>query len=167
MKNLLLLFIVICISFSCKEKPKVEEQTKFCWTILDVNFNFLKTVCDKTASEIALEYDAIFYYRNDEPKKCWFDAATNTYAADVPESWLKKRYPTGNFVVVVCGYCAQWFYSEKRKYIPNNSITYSFISSRRLCGDTVTTLFRGREVFLRQSTDSLIVRQFSDNGSDW
>ena len=38
---------------------------------------------------------------------------------------------------------------------------------KQFCDDTLATLFRGREVPLRQSMDSVITLQFSDNGTNW
>jgi hypothetical protein len=167
MKNYLFLLVIFAATFSCTEKPVVEEQTKFCWNIVDYNFVFIKAICDKTAAEIAVDYPDGFYYRSDEPLKCWYEASSNSFAKNMPLSLLKKFSPTINYVEANCNYCAQWYYREKRKYLPNNSITYTNRIGKTLCGDTLTTLFRGREVFLRQSTDSFIVRQFSDNGYDW
>ncbi len=170
MKQFLFLLFIIAASVSCGDKPAVVDepvQTKFCWKITDFNLILITTVCDKTEAEVAAEYPNNYYYKSDEPLKCWYSANSNTYLPNCPLSLLTKVAPGKVFVQVNCGYCAFWYHREKKKYLPNNSITYGITRVERLCGDTVLTLFRGREVFLRQSTDSIIVRQFSDNGNDW
>jgi hypothetical protein len=174
MKKLITLFLITLSILACGNKnkgevivPLVPEVTKFCWVILDQNLVVWKTECDKTVAEIATAYPSNNYYRIDEALKCWYEASTNFIIRDFPQSLITKLYPTRVLTIVPCNYCARWYYREKRKYIPNSSITYSTVTVRQFCGDTLQTLYRGREIPLRQSTDSIIVTQFSDNGSNW
>ncbi len=168
MKQILILFLFTSLNLSCKDKPQVlPEIIKFCWNITSQQLITIKTVCDKTAVEIATEYPDGCYYRNDEPLKCWFETSTNSFIKNCPVSLIIKVAPNRNFTMVDCNFCARWYYREKRKFLPNSSITYTPTSVTQLCGDTLATLYRGREVPLRQSADSIITRQFSDNGNDW
>jgi hypothetical protein len=170
MKLLTIAAALLLIIMSCKKNGNSEvidnPNKKYCWVTLDVQLIILDTICDKTAAEIAMIDSAGFYYRQDEPLKCWYKASTNQYAKDLPQSIITKFFGAG-YTVVNCGYCASWYLREKRRYLPTNSITYSPVTFKRFCGDTVATLFRGREIPLRQTVDSVIVTQFSDNGTNW
>jgi hypothetical protein len=170
MKQTVTAFLILFVCLACKKKennePTENPNQKYCWVIMDPQFIVLRTECDKTTKEIETAYPQGFYYRQDEPLKCWYDATTQRYAKDLPQSIITKFFGN-NFTVVNCGYCANWYLREKRRYIPTNGITYSSTTIKRFCGDTVTTLFRGREIPLRQSIDSVIVTQFSDNGINW
>lgn len=129
-------------------------------------FNDKGIQCDKTAAEIAALHPDGYYYRSDEPLVFWYESSTGNYRADLPAS-LKNKYLSPSYTQVPCGFCAFWYFREKRKFVPTGSFTYSPITYQRLCADSVRTLFRGKEVLLRQSTDSVITRQFSDDGINW
>ena len=152
MKNYIIITIFTILNLSCKDNPDVTlvtPNTKFCWNITTFNLVFVVKECDKTETEIAAAYPNNYFYKSDEALKCWYEASSNTYIANCPQSLLPKIAPNKTMVQVNCGYCAQWYYREKRKYIPNNSFTYTPTTVTRLCGDTVQTLFRGREVFFK------------------
>jgi hypothetical protein len=177
MKNTLMLLCFTMINISCKKTTStpeivIPEVTKFCWVIRDFNsLAVIKTVCEKTAKEIAAEYPSpqYFNHRADEPLKCWYATVGERFAKNVPASLIQTHifYQNSSFVEVNCNYCGKWYHREKRKYIPDGSFSYSPIYINQICGDSAQTLFRGREVFLRQSVDSIIVRQFSDSPTIW
>jgi len=169
MKQFFFAIIIILPNLSCKKSDNNIQTTiepKYCWKITDPIFIDKGTVCEKTTTEIATLYPDGYYYRSDEALLCWYNPTNGNYSKGLPAS-LKSKFLTADFNIVACGYCARWYYREKKKYIPTGGITYSPTNFSQLCGDTVQTLFRGREVFLRQTTDSFIVRQFSDNGTNW
>jgi hypothetical protein len=45
-------------------------------------------------------------------------------------------------------------------YKPSNTATYSKVKTERLCGDTLKTLYNGRKITLRETSDSLIMLEF-------
>jgi hypothetical protein len=168
MKQLLILSLFTILNISCERTNPVDpEITKFCWNVLDPLLVVMNTVCDKTAAEMATAYPNNWYYKSDEQLKCYYETSTNAFLKNFPPSLLGKVFPNRNFTEVSCSYCARWFYREKKKYLPTNSITYSPMTVKQFCGDTLSTLFRGREIPLRQSADSIITLQFSDNGTDF
>jgi hypothetical protein len=168
MKSILILFLSIFLTSSCERTNPIDpETTKYCWNITSPLLVVMGTVCDKTAAEMATAYPDGWYYKTDEVLKCYFELNSNVFLKNFPPSLLNKAYPNRTFGEASCSYCARWFYREKRKYLPNSSITYSDITVKQFCGDTLATLYRGREVPLRQSTDSIITLQFSDNGTNW
>lgn len=167
MKQITTAFLFLLLNISCKKTADTPSANlKTCWKITDAMFTDKSTECDKTAAEIAVLHPDGYYYRSDEPLLCWYDASTRNYSSGLPAS-LKSKFLNPAFVVVSCGYCARWYHREKKKYIPTGGITYSPIRVEQFCGDTVRTLFRGREIPLRQSADSIITTQFSDNGANW
>ena len=168
MKQIIILSLFTLINISCKKSSTPEpEITKFCWNITSPALVVMGTVCDKTAAEMATAYPDGWYFRSDEQLKCYFETSSNAFLKNFPPSLMSKAYPNRNFTAVSCSYCARWYYREKKKYLPNNSITYSAITVKQFCGDTLATLYRSREIPLRQSTDSIITLQFSDNGTDF
>jgi hypothetical protein len=168
MKSTLTLFLFTILNISCERTNPIDPASiKYCWNITNSQLVVTKTVCDKTASEIATEYPDGWYYKTDEVLKCYFELNSNVFLKNFPPSLLNKAYPNRTFGEASCSYCARWFYREKSRYLPNNTITYSPMTVKQFCGDTLATLYRGREVPLRQSTDSIVTLQFSDNGTNW
>jgi hypothetical protein len=66
-----------------------------------------------------------------------------------------------------CDYCQTFYHRKKMTYKPANTITYSTVSREHFCGDTSSRLYHGRQVVLKDTPDSLIVRQFSNDAINW
>lgn len=149
---------------------KKEETPRFCWQRVDNFGNELEQVCNKTEAEMqALYANACSYYKPGGEKACW--TINGNYIKDATAekaNFLAKCfYGNGTPVKVDCNACGRWFHREKRTYKPNNTFALSQTRVETFCGDTAKTIFHGRQVILKDTPDSLVVRQFSSDGTNW
>ena len=159
----ILLFIATFISVSCKK----ESNTKYCWQVVDVFGQELHSVCNKTEPEMQTDYpNSCGYYKIGE-EYCWL-IDDSTFIPDRTEDYIARYiHCYGNFNSyrkVACDYCKRWFTRQKITYKPNNFFTFSPVYVKQYCGDTLHTLYQGRQIILRETADSLITIQFSNNG---
>jgi hypothetical protein len=161
--SFILLLGAILIVFSCKK----ESNTKYCWQLVDPLGNNINSVCDKTPSEMQSSYpNSCSYYQMGGEEYCWL-VDGNIFIKNATENSINhyfQCYGGLHAEKVACDYCQNWYSRQKNTYKPNNTFTYSPVHLQHYCGDTVHTLFQGREIVLRESTDSLITLQFSNNG---
>jgi hypothetical protein len=178
---ILILTAVIFLSTGCKKNS--EEDTKYCWQVVDNTGNKLVVICDKTETElkdcIQNNICGIFnigtvtdcnYYKAGGDKFCW--NINNNYYRDYTETEAAFRARCGLVttppIKVDCNFvCERWYNRTKRTYKPANTTTYSMVRIENYCGDTLTTLYPGRQIILKNDMDSLVVFQFSRNGVDW
>jgi hypothetical protein len=174
--------IIICfiLFIGCKK----ETEKRHCWQLIDNVGNDLNAVCDKTEAELLYcvknntcgtyfnggSITSCNYYQTDGDRFCW--KINNSYFRDITESQanLYARCFYGNAIPakVDCSFaCQRWYHREKKTYKPTSSITYSFVTLENFCGDTVATLYQGRQIIRKDDADSLIVTQFSNNGINW
>lgn len=166
-----LLFIsLLFIAFGCKKDGPAPEPT-FCWQVIDAFGNSMQELCNKTETEMSALYpNSCRYYKNDGEKSCWLVDSTFLTSMTQEGVELYKRCFRPNAGIpmkVDCNYCGKWYHREKRTYKPANTITYSQVKAERFCGDTAAKLYQGRQIVLRETADSLIVLQFSNNGTNW
>jgi hypothetical protein len=175
-----LAFTIFLLS-ACKKNNG--EETKYCWQVVDNNGNRLVVICDKTEAElkdcIQNNICGIFnigtvtdcnYYKAGGDKFCW--NINNNYYRDYTETeaafWARCGLVTTPPIKVNCNFvCEGWYNRTKRTYKPANTTTYSMVRQENYCGDTLATLYPGRQIILKNDTDSLVVFQFSRNGIDW
>lgn len=169
MKYISLALIVFAFCSSCtKEKDPNDSFPRYCYVITNPNLDSLKTVCNKTIHDMAREYPDGWYYKSDAELLCWYNASTRQFVKKCPINLALRVAPGGGSISSVsCDYCASWFHRVKRKYVPTGGITYDLAIKEQFCADSLRTLFRGREIPVRQSADSVITLQFSDNGINW
>jgi len=156
------LFVIVLIVLSCK-KSSTDE---YCWQLVDAVGNPINAVCNKTESEMQISYPNTCSYYKLGDEYCWF-ADGNVFIKNKPEDYVTRFlhcYGYNNAVKVTCDYCQNWYTRQKNTYKPNNTLSFSPVRIEQYCGDTVHTLFQGREITLRETTDSLITIQFSNNG---
>lgn len=106
------------------------------------------------------------YYKIEGEEYCWF-VDGSSFIKNATESSLKHHlqcYGGVQVIKVDCDYCQNWYSREKNTYKPNSTFFYSPVHVQRYCGDTVHTFFQGREIIVRETADSLITLQFSNNG---
>jgi hypothetical protein len=175
---ILLFSCLILLCFSCKKQP-----ARHCWQITDALGNEMNIVCDKTETELiecltnrtcgntgATVTKCNYYITGGETFCCLIDGNYHENVTENKVEYLKGCYGIGTDPVVErvrCGYCAFWYVRERNLYKPTSAITYSTVKRNYLCGDTTLTLFQGRQIVRKDDADSLIVIQFSNNGSDW
>ena len=160
--RLIILSVIIFSIFSCKKA----FDERYCWQIIDGLGNPINSVCDKTESEMQSSNPSPCSYYKLGDEYCWFIDG-NIFIKDKPEDFINRFLKCHNYtsaVKVACDYCQNWYTRQKNTYKPNNTFTFSPVHIDRYCGDTVHTLFQGREIIIRETTDSLITLQFSNNG---
>jgi hypothetical protein len=176
--NLFALFIILLTS--CKK----ESNKKYCWQLIDANGADLVAICDKTEAELldcvknntcgtffnGGSITSCNYYKLDGEKFCW--KVNGIYLKDFTENKasLYARCFYGNAALVKadsCLTCIRWYNREKKTYKPNSTVTYSPITVQNYCGDTLRTIFQGRQIIRKDDADSLIAIQFSQNGLNW
>jgi hypothetical protein len=151
--------LLIFTNFACKKK------STDCWVIVDIYGNEYATDCGKTEDEMRSTYpNPCNYYKSGEPTYCWY-TNDGRLLKDKPESYIAKVQNCLRFSSVSkvpCDYCQTWYSRQKYIYKPTSSVTYSYVSVQRLCGDTVRALYAGREIVLRETADSIIAIQFNN-----
>jgi hypothetical protein len=156
------IILVMLTSSSC-----IKVSNKHCWQLLDAFGNDVGTVCDKSEAQMKASYpSSCNYYKLGGTNYCWL-IDNNIFVKDKPQEYIDlflHCYNYANAKKVACDYCQIWYTRQKNIYKPANTFRYSTVTIQRLCGDTVHTLFPGREIILRESADSLIVLQFSNDG---
>jgi len=164
MKNSLVTLLATILLFgSCKK----ESPNNYCWQHLDVSGNSINIVCNKTEAEMQALYSNSCSYYKVGYNYCWM-IGSHIFIADKPEDFITRYlqcYGNTSAVKVACDYCQQWYSRQKYAFKSNSTFTYSPVKVEQLCGDTVHTLFKGREIILRETADSLITLQFSNDGS--
>jgi hypothetical protein len=173
-------FLFLISISSCKKAN--ENVEKYCWQLLDASANEVGQVCDKTEAELRdcllsnkcgtfnISNDlSCNYYRADGEKFCWkIGTSTSSQINEFGANLLARCYgATQPPVKTACIDCARWYVREKKLYKPQNTITYSSLTVTRLCGDTLTKLYQGRQIIRKNDADSLIVIQFSNDGQNW
>lgn len=182
-KIFLPLFIIGAIFLSsCK---KENGGGRHCWQLIDNAGNNLNIICDRTENELiacinngncgsfmgGATFTSCNYFNADGPKSCYL---INGQASEQPLTEDQARvYAScfgsrqGSYVKADCLDCAFWYHREKRTYKPTNAFVYSTITRQKFCGDTLATLYPGRQIIRKDDADSLIVIQFSNNGTNW
>lgn len=163
--NLILLCLLFASFMGCKK-----DSPKFCWQKVDNFGNRLEVVCNKTKAEMQMLYpNSCSYFKAGGEKFCWMRNGVFIKDASQEEiDYVNRCFgATGTATKVDCSYCGRWYHREKRTYKPTNTATYSTVTIETFCGDTAKTIFQGRQVLIRETADSLIVRQFSNNGTNW
>jgi len=159
---LIVLVLPSFIGFSCKK----ESAKTYCWQLTDPIGNTLNSVCGKTEAQMQVSYSnpCTYYKLGDE--YCWY-IDNMIFITNKPQDFIDRYlhcFGHTSAIKVACDYCQTWYTREKYTYKPNNTFTYSQVRVQQYCGDTVHTLYQGREIILRESNDSLITLQFSNNG---
>ena len=162
MTTFIILLVPIVIGISSCKKNKT-----YCWQLIDAFGNEMYSVCDKTEAEMKASYpNPCNYYKLESTDYCWY-VDGHIFIKNKPEDYINHMLQCFGFssaTKVACDYCQTWYTRQKNIYKPNNTFSYSTVRSQQYCGDTVRTLFQGREVVLRETADSLIKMQFSNNG---
>ena len=131
--------------------------------------NNMNAVCSKTSAEMQADYpNPCTYYKLDGEEYCWL-IGSNTFVKNATQHKINQVLQcfynsSVQALKVSCDYCQLWYTRQKSTFKPNNTVFYSPVRAEQYCGDTVRTLFQGRQIVLRETNDSLIVLQFSNNG---
>jgi hypothetical protein len=158
MKTIFISCLGVLMFFSCK------KNIERCWQVYDGMGNEMGIVCGKTETEIQNLYGP-FYDIPNAPKFCW----KVTYAGGViayPENLTQKLvniWHGPNAVMIEkieCGYCQRWLTREKWMKKSSGTFAYTPVQSQQYCGDTTATIFAGRIITLRETTDSVFYHEF-------
>lgn len=156
-----MLLMAAFITQAC-EKPDQE----YCWQVIDNLGNDIYQVCGKTQSEMEEDFPNSCNYYKAGDLFCWYTDG-GVFIEDRSESYIEHAqqcFGLGNATKVSCDYCDKYYTREKHTYKPTGSFQYSTVRFQQYCGDTAQVLFHGREIILRDTPDSLITVQFSNNG---
>ena len=163
--TLVIMSVTLLLIYSCKK-----SDPSYCWQLIDASGNRLQQVCGKTEAQMQADYpNACRYYRTTGTTYCWL-VNGSMYFEGLTEEGIQKTvqcFVGGAATVqkVDCGYCQLFYHRIKRKYKPTGVSTFSGIRGEVFCADTVRVLFNGRQQVLKDTPDSLVVRQYSSNGT--
>jgi hypothetical protein len=167
MRFLFLLNILIVISFlSCKK----DSEKKHCWAIVDNLGSQFSQICNKTEAQISLEYpNSCSYYKVEEQTYCWTlpNGGFVKNASESQMAFYTRCFGQAAATKVDCSFCEKWFSREKRTYKPTSSTTYTVISFKNYCGSDLTSIPPNRQIIRKDDADSLIIVQFSSDGTNW
>ncbi len=93
---------------------------------------------------------------------CWLTEQETLYR-NVPEGqidYLVQCKGMTKPIKVNCEDCQVWLTREKHLSKLDDSFFFRRIRDLGYCGDTLTKLYSGREIALRETSDSLITLQF-------
>jgi hypothetical protein len=161
-------FLVISMTFligiGCRKKDHHSEPPPtYCWALIDQSGYPIGKICDRTEKQMADSVpNPCNYCKLGGEEFCWLIDGT-TYIERSPEEYVKlvvKCFGKTSYKKVDCGYCQSWYTRQMDIYKPSNTATYSKVKTERLCGDTLKTLYNGRKITLRETSDSLIVLEF-------
>lgn len=182
MKFYFSIFILTTLFFlsSCKK----ESEQKCDWQLVDNAGNYLNIVYNKTEAELLACTDCgtfnggqpgtplgqmltpCNYFSSCDPKFCWIIG--NHYWENTSEKFVNCFFSTATKTKVICNSCGNWYTRKKMTYIPSNSTLYSNVSLlRAYCGDTATRFNSGSQFIIKQTADSLILLQYSKDGTVW
>ena len=157
------IFFCCLIFYSCEK-----ENGEFCWALVDQLGNEYGQICHKSEAEMRDAYPGTCTYYKTGTNYCWLLDGT-IFVENRPEDYIVRfKNCMGGYTIaekVPCDYCGRWYTREKHLYKPSGSFVYSQVRVQQYCGDTVHTLFQGREIILRETADSLITLKFSNNGT--
>ncbi len=160
--------MAMLIILSCKKEDKKEDQT-YCWQLVDALGNETIMVCNKTEAEMAAHYPAsCSYYKAGGETFCWMvngQVFIKDKSVEGMDHLKHCLMPGAVAVKVNCNYCKKFYSRIKQTYKPTNTTQYSPVKFEQYCGDTASKLYDGREVIIKDTPDSLILVQFSIDGS--
>lgn len=162
--SILVVLIIFCIGTGCEKND--HSDPAYCWELIDQSGNLMGKICNRTEKQMSDTLrNPCNYYKLGGEEACWL-IDDKTYIENMPEEYVKlviKCFGKTSYKKVECGYCQTWYTRQKDIYKPANTATYGKVKGERLCGDTVKTLYNGRKITLRETTDSLIVLEFGNS----
>ncbi len=126
--------------------------------------------CDKTKAQAEEQFGGIWVYRQGETKYCYRSTKGTEiiYWANVPES-IKERYAAHsgaygtNFTKIDCSsFCHCTWRERQQSKITGNYGPVIQYKETFTNADTCSTLFIGRIITVRETSDSLITRELID-----
>lgn len=156
-RTILILFLFAVTFAGCK------KDKSSCWQVYDAVGAELGVICGKTEAEIQTLYGP-FYDKANAPKFCWkivLAGGTNVYPENLTEKMAAHWYTSAvSREKITCGYCQGWLTREKWVSKQTGQHAFTPVQARTYCGDTLTTIFPGRIITLRETADSLFYHEF-------
>ncbi|HMJ46536.1 MAG TPA: hypothetical protein VK498_04365 [Ferruginibacter sp.] len=167
MKRNLMLFLVMCFSFvSCKK----ESDIKTCWQLVQ-NGGLVNggEICNKTQTEMQDQYGNQFdFFRSSEPRYCWrFNGPQISgygYARNLPQYIIDKYYTPYSYVSIKinCNSFCNWRMFIRSQSKITGQYQPTLVKNETYLTDTCRTLYVGRIVVVRETTDSLITAEYKN-----
>ena len=166
--TLFLFSVTFLLSGTCNKNDDISVVTNPCWQAFDpqgADVNGL-LICDKTKAEAEAAWPQYWFYNAGETKYCWKGqqgANPFFYASNIPESMADKMRSTYGytFTKVDCSSFCNWQILEKHKSKITGLYKPTLVYHETLFSDSCSKLFVGKIVIYRETTDSLITREFS------
>jgi hypothetical protein len=157
MRKLYVITLLVLFVTACKKQ-------KNCWQGFEGGQDVPgMVICDKSKSELETMYPNTLFYIAGETKYCWkFQNGNQLSYATMPTSIAYKVASTYGYILakIDCGSFCRWRIYEKHKskitglYDPTRFYQETYVT------DTCSKLYVGKIVVYRETTDSLITREF-------
>ena len=166
--TLFLISVTFLLSGTCNKNDDIPLVTNPCWQAfspLGADVNGL-LICDKTKAEAEAAWPQYWFYNSTETKYCWRaqqGANPVFYAGNIPQSMADKMWASYGYtyVKVDCNSFCNWQILEKHKSKITGLYKPTLLYYETLFPDSCSKLFVGKIVTYRETTDSLITREFS------
>jgi hypothetical protein len=161
-QNLFFIAAVIIPCISCS------KNKKGCWQGFTPFSNVQGLlVCDKTKAEAEAAFPQYWFYNASESKYCWkveTQQSPTFYIRYGPRSMVDKwRFYYGgySFTKTDCNsFCIWNVVHEKHKSKVTGLYGPTYLKSETFTTDTCSKLYTGRIIVIRETTDSIITREF-------
>lgn len=161
--------IFSCLFFTMLFSCKKETETRFCWQGFDRSGYAVNgmTQCDKTLEEMQAAYPGYWFYKVDEPTYCWrVQTAQNTtfYMRNVPQSMADSLnwHRSYTYTKVDCSSFCRWRWIEKSRSKITNLYSPTRAGSEVYAADSCAKLYQGRQIVVRETSDSIYTREFTE-----
>lgn len=164
MQKLLLAAILLSGLFSCEK----ESNQKACWQGFHPSGYVVQgmAACDKTLDEMKATYPGHWFYRADEPTYCWqvqTQQGSRYYMRSIPASMVDSLRPYGGYSYskVDCNSFCTWQYLDKTRSKITGLYSPTKLGVEVYAADSCSKLFLGRIITIRETTDTIVTREFS------
>lgn len=156
-------FLVMILFSACKK----EGDKKQCWYLLDLNGGQVGQVCDKSKVQMESEYTGSYYfYSTSDPTFCWkiqHPAQPVFYLRNIAQYPIDIALPASqgySAVKVDCNSFCNWEHQDRRGNKNTGIFTFGIKKVESFLPDSCTNIFAGKEVIIRETTDSVYYRKF-------
>ena len=178
MSNKIIFILLIIVSFSCNKNT----DSKACWYIVDYNGQLLESVCNKTEPEVRSYIKNLpgrqsipdsnldcLYYKVETDKYCWQinNKCYKNFTTAQANLYAHCYFGVSATKVTCDSCCTNWYNRYMYRKNLGGVINYSSVFSKRYCGIALDTIHQSKRDTILLNQDSLIVLQYSENGSTW
>ncbi|HEX6427422.1 MAG TPA: hypothetical protein VF008_07030 [Niastella sp.] len=162
MKNLFAAFLLIALLPGCEK----HDDEKACWQAFSPGGGDIPglILCDKTLAEAEEAHPGMWFYNANENKYCWQLQTPYgiAYIRQVPVSMADKMKTERGYTntKMDCNSFCTWTYYDKFKSKITNHYGPTKAHVETYVGDTCSTLYVGRVIVIKETTDSIYTREY-------